>query len=733
MDNLKDPTFVANSVLQHTRIRRIDALKIKTCEDDAKLYITALVCLEFANSGFSPGTLVPPTLLGVDAPSTHKTYSSKESYESIIKRKENKLSKSIPDSDMNALCSKAIEIAQASIKIHSDPAGIGHAPDKELGTDKQVFSILGPHLGHYYGDVIIVFKREILHHPDANFSVQAATSFASGNAYKWRPWLGADSKDMGERVKHYHRTKLHASVPGCDYATALELMALTSHRSNSRTMDISLEQILGQWVKNDSHNNIEAHLPQLIPLDYIDHIYIPKNLFSELSENALKAIDAVFKHRVTIVSHDGAANLQRGPFGPTPTLKSRVDYQNFVINELISRYKQNAADSLSKPVEGIAITLPSTSFDDHYVLPLTISQAFAQYRLENPHPSKDNITYIYWKTMDGDMMLTLSNEEIDQSEKQPNLRCLICYIAPKSTLDNYHHFEHTSYLCSGHPFQHDMIINNKTYKARSNTFYIGCNTSDFITYCLAIHRSTGKVILSHAGPNGIYNHEEISCTFGKTELDLNRLEFIHVSAGAHTARIRNLMICFEKQSDMHPTFDKDYKKDTTSATENRSTTAHTEDDHRSEHDAHHSPSPKAADNKSSKSSGFSTQLRNCFVRDLEPCPNNINCLMQYSENAGDHNSKYSHPCRYSELCRDRESHLTHKPHPVPTCKDDRRCSKLDDPFHRASYRHTGWPDFLIPCYQQGKCKNKSNSHRKLYYHGEPVFERLPMPELAGKG
>jgi hypothetical protein len=271
-----------------------------------------------------------------------------------------------------------------------------------------------------------------------------------------------------------------------------------------------------------------------------------------------------------------------------------------------------------------------------------------------------------------------------------------------------------------------MIINNKTYKARSNTFYIGCNTSDFITYCLEIHRSTGKVVLSHAGSNGIYNHEEISCTFGKTELDLNKLEFIHVSAGAHTARVRNLMICFEKQSDMHPTFDKDYHKDTSSATGSRSTPTHTNDNH-------HSPPPKAPDNTPSKPPGFLTKVKKLFIGDFKPCPNNINCLMQYSEDAADHNSKYSHPCRYSELCRKKESHLTHEPHPVPTCKDDIRCSKLDDPFHRASLRHTGWSDFLIPCFQQGKCKDKSSSHRQQYYHGEAIFEKLSIPEPAGKG
>ncbi|CAF4676902.1 unnamed protein product, partial [Rotaria magnacalcarata] len=74
----------------------------------------------------------------------------------------------------------------------------------------------------------IVFKREILHHPDANFSIQAATSFASGNAFVLRPWLGTDPGSLDERVKLYHQSKLNASVPGYEHAAALELIAFSS-------------------------------------------------------------------------------------------------------------------------------------------------------------------------------------------------------------------------------------------------------------------------------------------------------------------------------------------------------------------------------------------------------------------------------------------------------------------------------------------------------------------------
>ncbi|UJR11378.1 hypothetical protein I4U23_015558 [Adineta vaga] len=709
MEHLKDPIFVANSILHHPRIRRIEELNAKACEDDAKLFVTALVGLEFEKNGFTKATVVPPAVLGVEAGKDATSYSAKEIYEHIMKRKENRLTKMMSDNHLTIIRTKAIEIAQSSIKLHSHPAGIGHLPDKALGNDKLVFSILGPHLGHYYGDIIIVFKREILHHPDANYSIQAATSFASGNAYKWRPWLGTDSCDLTERIKHYHRTKLHASVPGYDYATALELIALTNLRKKSTSMDVTLQEILDQWVRTDSHHNIEAHLPQLIPFDYIDHIFIPKNLFDALSENTLKTMDALFKHCTTPVSHDGNANHEKAPFGPTPTTKSREEYQNVVVKVLRDRYTNHITRSLLKPIQGVVITIPSSNFDDHYVLPLTIPQAYVQDRIDNHRTQKDNIVCIYWKAMHGDMMLTLSNEEISSSESQPNLRCLICYIGPKPAISDDDYHEHTSYLAAAHPFQHEMILNKKSYKAKSNTFYLGCNSSDFMTFCLRINRSTAKVILSHAGPNGIYNHEEISCTFGKSELDLTKMEFIHVSAGIHAVPIRNLIICFEKQSNMHPTFDKDYKRDTSNVTEKES---------------------NKIDDNPSKKPGFLGKIGNLIWGNndtsIRACPDNVNCLKQYSNEAKEHNTKFSHPCPYSERCRDKDSHPTyiHELHDVSKCRDDEACNQLDDPLHRASYRHTGRPDFLITCRRQKECTDTSSYHRKKYSHGEEVFEIL---------
>ncbi|CAF1502441.1 unnamed protein product, partial [Adineta steineri] len=134
-------------------------------------------------------------------------------------------------------------------------------------------------------------------------------------------------------------------------------------------------------------------------------------------------------------------------------------------------------------------------------------------------------------------------------------RCFICYIAEKPTASGDSYQEDASYLNSGSPSLHTTYVSSSNYAASSNTFYIGCNTDNFMTFCLEIQRSTGKITLSHAGPNSLYNRSTVSYTFGKTELDLPTLDFIRVSAGDQPVPIRNLMICFEKQTGLHPTAD----------------------------------------------------------------------------------------------------------------------------------------------------------------------------------
>jgi hypothetical protein len=609
--------------------------------------------------------------------------------------------------EINIIRKHAINIAEASLKLHSNPMGIGHGPDELFGTNDHVFSILGPNLGYYYGDIFIVFKHKLMFHPDSNFSIQAATSYGqSGNAYKNRPWL-KDPGTLNDRIQYFHRTKLHCSIPGYDYAAAMELMALTGLKK--KTMDVKLKDVQERWMNIDPHEVFESHLPQLIPLDYIDHIYIPKNLFNSLSSNAQSSAKETFRHNLTITDHIVDLNV-------THSLDTtRQPYEKYVHNEIIKKIDNNNHRSHC----GTIITLPPpTNYCTQFIcIPMTISQSFHQYQTTN-HQS-DTI-FIYWQALGGDMILTISEYQIDPSRDQSHNPSLMCYIADISSyinnINDYH--ESYSYITNNNPLFHEMLVKNCKFKAKSNTFHHGCNIYDYISYCLKIKPKTGEVTLRHVGSNSIYNHQKIHFTFQRSEFDLTKLNYIHVSACNRIVPIRNLVIRHEPIEEYYPSFDKDFKQGSEPLiSSSKPTTASASKDN-PEHE------------QSSLWGYFKDKLFGNDDKSLIPCRDSVNCLLQYSyENSESHNKKYSHPCRYSELCRSQSDHphLEHIHHLVSICRYDKNCREIIDPIHRAKYRHSNLPDFLVPCRNQKTCKDKTTEHRTKYSHGEKVS----LPSTGG--
>ena len=754
MKLLRNPKKVAKAVSQHSRVRLIffknDNPAVK---ENASRYIAALVESEFAKSGADAKT-------AVDADHGYN-----------IKMIEKTLKPSLSDHDIGVIRHCTIQIAQASIKLCSDPMGIGYAVDKACATDQHVFSILGPHCGYYYGDIVIVFKKEIMFHPDANFSIQAATSFYSGSTYKYRLW----SKDPGtpdERVRHFNRSKLHCSVPRYEYAAAAELVAITGQ--NQRTMAVDLRSIIQRWMNVDAHEVFEGHLPPLIPLDYIDYVYMPTNVFDSLTPNAQRSAREVFKKSLILTNHDVDLSLLV-PGGTVPFDNTRKPYQMYVLEKISEKIEQTMTAPHTLPE--VVITVPASKFEELILMPVTISQSYYLFSLDRvPAPNSSDVTYIYWQAINGDMMLTLSNEKIKPAEEQRNLRCLVCYVAKKPAhRDDYH--EEYSYLNNCHPNQHYTNVYAGQFKAKSNVFYRGCNTDDFLTFCLKISPKTGEAILSQAGPNSIYNHDKIRYRFNRSDLDLSKLDFIHIAAGTEDVPVRNLIIRHEPMPELHPSFDKNFKIDTSALKHERrasvddivrtpqSSETHKKDatpklkmkraassadlsgepekpsffrriknaifgPSKRESSCEKTPStpdptrsnpPKYSPPSTKRSASFSSELHSQVMSSckLPLCRDSVYCLQQ---NSKDHTEQYAHLCRYNELCQRKasEPHLIHESHRVPKCSDGDNCAERVDPVHRAMYRHVNLPDYLFPCRFQENCYNKSFDHRLRYFHGEEL-------------
>ena len=225
-------------------------------------------------------------------------------------------------------------------------------------------------------------------------------------------------------------------------------------------------------------------------------------------------------------------------------------------------------------------------------------------------------------------------------------------------------------------------------------------------------RKIGQVVLLHVGSNGIYNHQNLEYQFGHQELDLSLLNYVHISARNRTVPIRNFIIQHTPIEEYHVSFDKNSKTNADS-----SALKVTQPDNDKTSIDEKKSTPQVLWDR------FKQYMSSNKDESLKPCKDSINCLLQYSPNESQkHNKKYSHPCRFSELCRSPHDHphLEHIVHQVPMCSDNKRCRELIDPFHRAQYRHSDLPDFLVPCRNPHKCYNKSVEHRTKYSHGEKV-------------
>ncbi|CAF1487247.1 unnamed protein product [Adineta ricciae] len=746
MDKLQEEKFVAHTANQHNNVRKIVSKHVPAVQDNVREFIDALVEMEFHKKNTE-----------INKVSTK----GKSQIQYQIDLKEQIIQVALIPKEIDEIRNCVIEVVKASFILQSNKTGIGFERDVELKTNHHVFAILGPHTGHYYGDIVIVFKREIMLHPDSNFTMQAATTYTSPTpdkspkVYKFRPWLQDLSTD-DERLKVYHQTKLHCSVRGYETITALELMAITG--GEKRPMKADLKNIIQRWETVDSHQIIETHLPQLIPLSYVDHIYMPKNVFNSLSLVSQQNAQEIFGKKLTVTKHVVNLNVELMAFAaPDP---SRQEYYKYVIEQLqrlINEQKETIYTEEPLKYYGITFTMPPSRFHTYVSSPTTISQS--KYLLSKSQSNSDDCVYIYWKVIGGDFMLILTNERIQADKVQKNLVYLTCYIASlaTSTGTEIGYDERYTYISNSPPTSHDIVLQRKQFKTGSNTFHKGCNPNYYILYSLKINRKTGEVSLTHAGVNGIYNHIALNYTFKKDELDVSILNYVHISSGNQNISVRNLLISHEQIPEAHPKFDKKFVNDINNVKMGDVSKEHSE--FSLLHDSSIVNKEEKNNTKTISRTGPLNKLGQ-FVRNMNPfgsshistadksdpqyirqlCRYSINCLDQYSkETSLQHNQKYFHICRYAELCKkiDDKSHseqFLHIKTGAPRCIHDGNCKKITDPVHRYAYRHADYPYLLYPCERGTACRDKKPDHRIKYSHGEhidiPISDRNSSEKIS---
>ncbi|CAF1400775.1 unnamed protein product, partial [Didymodactylos carnosus] len=799
MEKLTQPKFVAHTSVQHNRVRTIIDSQFPAVQEQIKELILALVDIEFMKEKILKDDI--------------------QRKSTIVSREENALKHFLSEQNIQIIREKTIEIARDSIKLHQHQTGIGYEVDADVRTNQHVFSILGPHTGHYYGDVIIVFKPEIMLHPDTNFTIQAATFFPGGYAYKCRPWL-TNPGSTPLRIEHFHSSKIHSTLDNYEYVTALELMGLAGR--DRKTMNVGLQDIINYFLEVDSHQTVEVHLPQLIPLSYIDKIYVPKNVFESMNQKTQESKTKIFRNRFIVTDHEVDMNVNLGTLQGKPPDPSRSEYTSYVLKQLLDKVQERSDILLKTPNfhQGTYITVAAKQF---ITIPHTITQTHQHTVAVTNRQLSNNTVYLYFKVKNGDFMLILTNERMDPSQVQKNLIFLTCYISPMPSTTNltspndYHETE--SYLNNLPPTTHAGVLQQKNHKASSNHFHKGCNTDDYVQYCLRIRYQTGQVSLIHVGVNSLYNHSTLEYKFSPQELDITKLEYIQIQTFTQTIPIENFFINFEPILELHAVIDKQFRTpikinqeedDDNDIPSNPPTGNKRQHKHQQQQYSNTTISAIAKSviktpsnvlpvdgvmrmtkNKPSIIQRFWNRLfdpktttlpllpvlptpiapvqqvpqeQNQYVqqqqlpatqiqqqnpaqstqhipqplpqpvmvvqqpiRENPPCKYSNNCRFQYTHpKADEHCQQYSHPCRYSELCRQRNNlqhctHSIHYEHKVPTCPQDQQCQQKHNSLHRYEHRHTDFSDLLFPCKDGTQCQQKNSvEHSIKYSHGENI-------------
>ncbi|CAF1478157.1 unnamed protein product, partial [Didymodactylos carnosus] len=132
---------------------------------------------------------------------------------------------------------------------------------------------------------------------------------------------------------------------------------------------------------------------QLIPLDYVDCVYMPKNVFETFTPEAQQLANITFNKSLIITDHQ--VNLSLIVPGNTIALDgTRQPYQKSVLQQICEKIEQiTNSPHISRD---IVITAPGSKFEEHIILPMTISQSYDLYCLhKGQQPNKPDFTYIY--------------------------------------------------------------------------------------------------------------------------------------------------------------------------------------------------------------------------------------------------------------------------------------------------------------------------------------------------
>eukprot|EP00439_Symbiodinium_sp_Y106_P048319 s3207_g6.t1 len=123
----------------------------------------------------------------------------------------------------------------------------------------------------------------------------AATYYSSGNGDAERPWWKCwKGVAPGSAFDKMTAERLHPSSPLFYEALALEFLAREAHKQSKPLHEITREGMLHYLKTSNAHHVVEAHLPYVTPLTWVEKVIISEHTFAKMSVADQVATRTVF-------------------------------------------------------------------------------------------------------------------------------------------------------------------------------------------------------------------------------------------------------------------------------------------------------------------------------------------------------------------------------------------------------------------------------------------------------
>ena len=660
---------------------------------------------------FGIGIIQNATFLGADA--KHVIDSARINLISLLRRE--KIDSSFAD-EYERIITVTLETFSKGILSHQPPT----LSEFSMGSRYTIPAVLGNFAAAHKDfspntpadgskEIAIVIRQELMFHPDFFLTtVSQNTYFDSEYACSIdgrlnRPWLGKNQVWDGGGDRYFFNSKLHPSDPRWAEVFAMDWILRTSLAARKEIKSVTLADVKMFLDKQRREHVPEAHLPQCIPMEYIERVAMLSSTYGKIAGTASPEAKEMLH-----VLDEGKIITQYSSFGALS--KGHLDFMESAASlgiapasEVLGMHLKDAPDCVLPAMHGFTFVLASNA--EHF-LPITLSLT-------------SNVVHFAFSACGGPFSVSLKNvgDLLPQQGIVPH--AVTFYIGSKSDDEDEDDIDAIVRSCE---FE-SLCITNRNPGCATAPAYVnqgfnkGLNQgSRFVQYIITADYENKKFTISHWGPSALHAKE-----VGSINMDFPEERYSYVSFSSwieHSTHPVILNAC-----EVLPTsnFASIYGLVKVEAEESE------ESDHEdNEVQNTEDKLPKKAPTSHLKIGGHRDSGDK--LPSLPLCSDPFNCeeYREYVKKGiiGKHVGETSHICLYGKTCRllNDKDHCLHNRHLMkPVCPDGNQCDKLCDPMHRLMFFHQEMWDYLINC-RHKICRDKRNEdHCKKYCHSSPKY------------